>query len=338
MLINTVAGMWTLFILVSILIAASGFKLLTYAEALSNRLNLGHTWAGTILLATVTSFPELFSGLSSVTIAHSADMAIGGVLGSCVFNLSIVVIIDYFYRGPSFYTKASRSHLLVGAIGIVLIGVVLFSTFLRTMNLGFNLAHIGLDSIVIVLIYLTAMKGLYNFEAAIEPSEKEDNFSGLNTTSLAIRYTISSLIVIAAGWVLPIVGTHLVVLMGWSEAFVGTIFIAFATSLPELAVTFAAIRSLAVDLALSNLLGSNLFNIMILAVDDVFYLKGPLLQEYKSGHMLTGASSILMTGLVIISLISPPKKKVFNFVSAFSFIILFIYIINSIVLYQAGKS
>lgn len=57
----------------------------------------------------------------------------------------------------------------------------------------------------------------------------------------------------------------------------GTQFVAAATSLPELAVTIAAVRIGAVDMAVANLLGSNLFDMLVLAVDDFFYVPGPLL-------------------------------------------------------------
>ena len=53
---------------------------------------LGGTWVGVVLLASVTSLPELVTGISSVTVAGVPDIAVGDVLGSCVFNLMIIVI------------------------------------------------------------------------------------------------------------------------------------------------------------------------------------------------------------------------------------------------------
>ncbi len=64
---------------------------------------------------------------------------------------------------------------------------------------------------------------------------------------------------------------------GLGEAFVGSLFIAITTSLPEIVVSLAAVRIGAVDLGIGNVLGSNLFNLLILGLDDVFYRQGPLM-------------------------------------------------------------
>ena len=68
---------------------------------------------------------------------------------------------------------------------------------------------------------------------------------------------------------------------GLADSFVGTLLIAGATSLPELVVTVRAMRIGAVDMAIGNLLGSNLFDVLILAIDDIFFRKGPLLGRYR---------------------------------------------------------
>ena len=65
--------------------------------------------------------------------------------------------------------------------------------------------------------------------------------------------------------------------MGWEASFVGTQFLAISTSLPEFAASYAAVRIGAPDLAIANLLGSNLFNMgFVLFIDDVAYVDGPL--------------------------------------------------------------
>jgi len=72
-------------------------------------------------------------------------------------------------------------------------------------------------------------------------------------------------------------------LMGWGQSFVGTLLVAGVTSAPEAAVTISALRIGALDMAIANLLGSNLFDIVILAVDDLFYTEGPLLAVSTRG-------------------------------------------------------
>jgi cation:H+ antiporter len=67
-------------------------------------------------------------------------------------------------------------------------------------------------------------------------------------------------------------------------------------------VTIAAVRLQALDMAVGNVLGSNLFNTVIIAVDDVFYLPGPLLADVSQSHIVSAFVAIVMTGVVVVSL------------------------------------
>jgi Ca2+/Na+ antiporter len=82
--------------------------------------------------------------------------------------------------------------------------------------------------------------------------------------------------------VLPLIGRGLAEITGLGQTFVGNIFIAASTTLPEAIVSLYAIRIGSTDLAIGNILGSNIFNIFILAVDDIFFVKGPLLSFANS--------------------------------------------------------
>ena len=90
---------------------------------------------------------------------------------------------------------------------------------------------------------------------------------------------------------------------------VGNIVVAVATTLPEMVTSVAALRIAAPDLAIANLFGSNLFNLMILAIDDLFYIKGPLLSAVSFTHIFPATTALMMTGICIVSLIYQTKKK-----------------------------
>ena len=93
--------------------------------------------------------------------------------------------------------------------------------------------------------------------------------------------------------------------------FVGTLFIAAVTSLPEAAVSIAAVRLGARDLAMGNLLGSSLFDMVILAIDDITYLPGPLLSEVSPVHAVSALSAMMMSGIAIVGLFCRPRRRVF---------------------------
>jgi cation:H+ antiporter len=102
---------------------------------------------------------------------------------------------------------------------------------------------------------------------------------------------------------LSLTGKKIAAVTGWGESFVGTLFLAAATSLPELVVSVGALRLGAADMAVSNLLGSNLFNMVMIAVCDILYRQGPLLACVSPASVMAGLTSLVMTGIVITALI-----------------------------------
>ncbi|HEY0601850.1 MAG TPA: hypothetical protein VGD58_03010 [Herpetosiphonaceae bacterium] len=76
------------------LIVVVGAQLSRYADILAEKTGLGRTWGGGVLLAGATSLPELATGISAVTVVGDVDLAAGGVLGSCLFNLLLLGMLD----------------------------------------------------------------------------------------------------------------------------------------------------------------------------------------------------------------------------------------------------
>jgi len=78
------------FLLCAAVIFFSGTKLARYGDQMAELTGMGKAWFGLIMMASVTSLPELFVGISSASIIESADFAVGDVLGSCAFNLAML--------------------------------------------------------------------------------------------------------------------------------------------------------------------------------------------------------------------------------------------------------
>jgi cation:H+ antiporter len=117
--------------------------------------------------------------------------------------------------------------------------------------------------------------------------------------------------------------------MGWTDSFVGTLLVATTTTLPELTVTIASVRLGALDMAVGNLVGSNLFNLAILGVDDLAYLKGPLLTAAAPAHALSAVSAGVMSGALIVALVARPQARLLNLVGWTSVLIALIYFTNA---------
>ena len=79
--------LWLEFVICMAVIVYSGTKLSIYGDIIAEKTSLGRAWTGLVLMASVTSLPELVTGVSSVTYAGVPDIAVGDVLGSCVSNM-----------------------------------------------------------------------------------------------------------------------------------------------------------------------------------------------------------------------------------------------------------
>jgi cation:H+ antiporter len=284
----------------------------------------------------VTSLPELATGISSVTLANVPNVAAGDIFGSCAYNLLILVLLDYLDRDTPLFVHAQRGHILSAGFGIVMLGFVCWNLILAQFGLQWSFWNIGLYSPLILLLYALAMRIIFLYEKShvAEFTDMEpDKYPHQTLQELVVRYSIAAGFVVAAGIWLPYIAADIAEQMGWSHSFVGTMFAALVTSLPELVVTYAAVRIGAVDMAIGDLLGSNLFNILILTVDDIFYRSNDLLSSISSIHLLSAASAITMTGIVVVGMYFRSRRQIFKRFGWTSIALLMIYLANATLLY-----
>jgi cation:H+ antiporter len=147
------------------------------------------------------------------------------------------------------------------------------------------------------------------------------------------HFFICAVIIVGAGAWLPFIGSEIASITGWGESFVGNIFVALSTSLPELVVSISALKIGAVDMAIGNLFGSNLFNMNILAIDDLLYTKGPILYDVSVNHLIPALAAIAMTAIAIVGLTFRSEKKAFMSVSWDAVAIILVYLINVYMLF-----
>jgi len=327
---------WLQFAVCTALIFVAGVRLSRYGDIIAGKTGLGGSWVGVVLLATVTSLPELVTGISAVSLAGTPNIALGDVMGSCVFNLLIITILDFLQRGESVFSRASQGHILSAAFGVILIGFAGFNILLAGTGHTIALGHVGLSTPIIAVLYCVGMRTVFLYERRLLAARGEDvveRHPEVTLRAAVTGYAIAALVVVVAGTWLPFVGERMAVTMGWQRSFVGTLFIAAATSTPELAVTIGAVRIGALDMAIGNLLGSNLLDIFVIAVDDVFYLPGPLLAHVAPVHAVSALSAVMMTGVAIVGLLYRPKARLFRTVGWASLFLFSLYLLNSYILF-----
>ncbi len=328
--------LWPGFLLCTLLIVYSGSKLSKYGDIIAEKTGLSRTWVGLVLIASVTSLPELVTGISSVTYAGTPDIAVGDILGSCVFNMLILAILDAVYRPMPISTKAHQGHILSAGFGLLLIVLVTMSLFAgKAID---PIGWIGPYTLLIIVIYFIAMRTVFYYEkrkiAAFIKETVQLRYEDISTRTAIIHYSMNAMVVVVAAVFLPEIGKGIAETTGLGQTFTGTIFIAVSTSLPEVVVSMAALRIDAVDLAIGNLFGSNIFNIFILAIDDIFFTKGPILSFTNTNHIISALSAITMITIAIIGLTYRSTKKPL-FLAWDSLGILLVYIINLMLLYAS---
>jgi len=337
---------WLQFLFCATLIGFAGYQLSRYAEVIAHRTGLSGSWIGMTLLALVTSLPELATGITSVTVANAPNLAVGDALGSCVVNLVFLVVIDFYFRKGPLWRQASQGHILAGAFGVILLGFVLIGLLISQVNLtnGISLAFgtaqwgFGMITPVVLGFYLVAMRTVFAYERDHTVPAASGAIENLIPLRDAVwRFSLAACVVAIAGIWLPFVATDLARAMEWNKSFVGSLFVALATSLPELAVTISALRIGALDMAIGNLLGSNLFNLAIIAVEDVLYRPSVLLASVSPAHAVTAGSAITMTGIALVGLFFKPTGRVLRAMSWVSLGLVAMYLLNTYVLFLYGE-
>jgi cation:H+ antiporter len=337
-----VALTWLLlqFAFCAVLIGRAGYMLSRSADALAAAHGWGRGWVGLALLATVTSLPELSSGISAVAFVDAPNLAVGNALGACVVNLLFLVVVDALQRHQPMYCAAGSMHLLSAGFGVVMLGFVALG--LLTGGRVPAVLHVGIYSPLLLAMYLLALKAVHGQErqamanagaglpAAAMPGE------AAQTRPEWRRFMLAACVVLLAGSWLPHLADGLALALGLSRSFIGTVFLALVTTLPEMAVTLGALRLGALDMAIGNLLGSNLFNVTILAVDDAFYVRGPLLADAAPVHTGTAVTALVMTGLVIIGLVMRPQGRTLRTLSWVSLGLVATYAVNATLVLLGG--
>jgi cation:H+ antiporter len=301
---------WILFALTAGLIVAAGARLARYGDALGRITGLGGSWVGTILLAATTSLPELVTGFSATVTGAHPEIAVGDVLGSCMFNLLILSIMDAV-QPFRLSARAHQGHTLTIGLGAMLIGVVGFGLLAGTRFPA--LAHVGLPSLVLIGGYLAAVRMLTTTDVVPQPAEAPAAHApDLPLRQVIRRYTSAAVFVVAGALALPTLAARLAEEAGVTEALVGSVLVALTTSLPEIVVSLAAVRMGAVELAIGNVLGSNVFNLFILGMDDVLYRPGPLLVIVSPVHQISVLAVLLMYAIFLVGVTQHVATKRFR--------------------------
>jgi cation:H+ antiporter len=274
-------------------------RLTAQADVIANTTSLGGVWAGSLVLAGATSLPEILTDVNAA-LMDAPDIGVGDLLGSTLANLLILAVLDLRVRGGRLLHSVGEQHARVAVLGAVLTAMA--GVAIAGGGWG-RLGHVGLDTVAIAAVYVGAMRLLYRSRrrsgagsrapALPSPARLTRPLGGIGLATAGLALVTPVLVRSADA---------LANETGVSEAFVGTLLVGVATSFPELAATMAAVRLRAFDLAVGNIMGSNAFNMTILVMMDVVYVRGPLLSLVSRLHVVTVGLAVACIGLATVAM------------------------------------
>jgi len=332
----------------AVLVILAGTRLSRYGNWIGEVTGLSGAWIGMVFLAAATSLPELATALGTVLAVAdkhaAADLAFGDLFGSCAFNLLIIVLLDVLSRKTSALGVGRRGQVLTAGGGAVMLGVAAVG-FVMTQVVGGVLHDFGwVFSLIILVSYLLMVRMSFNYERA-RPDERDEvseaPYRG-SRGSLYARFVLAAALIVVSGLWLAKIGEALAMVefrlgagtFTLGESFVGTLFLAVATSMPEVVVTVAAFRVGAVNMALGNLFGSNVFNVAIIPVCDAA-VGGRLFAYGSMRNLIPLGLAVVMTGVAIVSLMRPVKRRAGR-LGWDSALLLILYVAGMIALLRSG--
>ncbi len=323
-----------IFLVASAVIVGAGVMLAKSGDRIADVTGLGGLLIGMVLVAAATSLPEIAVAVSAVVVEDSPDLAIGNLLGSNMANMALLAMVDLVWRGQIWH-RVGAGHARTAAVAIALTAVATLA-ILKPFELA--IGWVGIESIVIFVGFVSLIAWTHRSstlpvpgaevgqEVQAEPDGRADSAGSApegvvpgSGDRRAILYSIrwdlakfgaAALVILATAPFLVDAADGIAREAQLGESFVGASFLAFSTSLPELATAVAAVRMGAFDLAVGSLLGSNAFNMAIILIVDLFYTSGPILAAVDPIEAFVGVSAILLMAIVVAGIIHGGRTRV----------------------------
>ena len=292
-------------------------RLSYYVDVIDRRTTISGALLGGVLLAAITSLPELITSLTSALYLNEGALAYGNVLGSNLFNILILAVADFIFIKHVFFNEVKatvKPNLIVFVmyltflipLGLDALGILDSSAW--TLNLGLT---INASSLIILGLYVFSLQNLNTPEA-----REDTDDSTLSMRGILLRLFLWGVIVVGGSILVTLLTEDIALRLGLAQSFAGAIFLGVATSLPELTAVIALFRLRNYTVALGNITGSNAFNFLIIALTDVVVLRDDIFQtainDLASASNLTwllllGALNTIILGVALVK--KPTQNK-----------------------------
>ena len=299
----------------------AGTRLVRFVDRLSKQTVMGQGFAGMLLLGGIVSLTEIAT-VSTAAFTGSPLLALNNLLGSESINLFLLAAVDPL-SGREALTSfiAKPAMLFQGTLGIILLAVVAMAM----VTGDFLIFGVGLWSAALFALCLGALWMSANYEkrkvwTSAQPKSEATGEDGKETAAekasseslklLIVKLTVVAAIIFAAGFLLSITGDALADQSGLGESFVGFLLVGMSTSLPELSTITAAIRLKRHEMAVGDILGSNVFNLLLIFMTDVVYVGDAVLNHAGRFEIVASLLAITMTGILLLGILERRDRTI----------------------------
>lgn len=285
------------------LIIFSANWLVNGASSLAKRFGISDLVIGLTIVAFGTSAPELTVNIFSA-MQGSVDIAIGNVLGSNIANIFLIVGISALIYPLAIQKNTTWKEIPLSLLAAIVLGIIANDQFIDNSPAGNFVSRV--DGLVLLAFFIIFL--VYTIEIARnQKNEETDEQAKVIAPARAILFVLAGLAGLFFGGKFLVEGAvNIAREVGMSERIIGLTIVAIGTSLPELATSVTAALRKKADIAIGNIVGSNIFNIFfILGVTSVIQ---PL--PFNTESNLDIMVTILASLLLFLTTLTIGKKRV----------------------------
>lgn len=313
-----------LFLVAAGLIWWAGTRLERCADLISRRTGLGQAFTGVLLLAAATSLPEVATTVTAVAILDNPRLAVYNLLGGVALQTAILALADAAKKRRGALTFFSpRFVLLIQGVGLVLLLQITIAG--STAGGAPTIGGVSAWLLLLLAVYVVLMYFVYRHRGQPRwtptrmddvPEEGRSEESGAgeddrrSTHAPWLGFTGLSLLVLGAGWLATHTAESLAEQTGLGDAFLGATLLAAATSLPEVSTTIAAARHDRYTVAISNVFGSNAFDVVLLVLAESLYRGGTILAHAEPSAVFVAVIGSIMTCIYLVGLMERENRTV----------------------------
>lgn len=308
-----------MFVLAVVVIGLAGTVLAAVADRLADKTGLGEAVFGAVFLGATTSLSGSVMSVASAAEGHP-QLAIGNAIGGIGVQTTFLAVADLTYHRANLeHAAASASNLMQAALLVVLLSLVLLTVSGPEISLWS--VNIATPFVVIAYLFGIRLVSQSSHYPMWSPRSTQDTVmdqpdttpqASKGTGRLWVQFAILAVLVSACGWILSRAGVSIAAHTGLDETIVGTLFTAVSTSIPELVTAVAAVRRGALTLAVGDIIGGNIFDVLMFPMSDLAYREGSVYHAVSSVQTFWVALSILLTGILLMGLLRRERYGVAN--------------------------